>query len=283
MHRRALQRVQAPTSFCGMLFMQVEVDALTIPDMLLLTKPARIITWHLGAQPQRTTQAHRSSKDGLANSGTGDNSSGSGNAPAAVAVPLSLEGEAQVCLQCISPLHVAEWCRQEAAYQVTGHAAGNVELIEAASGTLGTAGMHRQDDAVAAQAGSQGQHAEAIDCNPEAHCVLYWFEADCGEGGVLSTAPGKTRFGHWVQNVELLPRPLQLQPAQASPHVRSDDRGIASGHAGAGLSEPSERMHGLPNFQHIAPQGDNEQSSAKPSLRLRVRYMVDRLKFNLEL
>lgn len=39
-----------------------------------------------------------------------------------------------------------------------------------------------------------------------ANCVVYWFEADCGPGGWLSTCPGSscTYFGHWVQNVAFL-------------------------------------------------------------------------------
>jgi hypothetical protein len=34
--------------------------------------------------------------------------------------------------------------------------------------------------------------------------VVSWFEADCGEGGWLSTEPGKTRLGHWQQSVEFV-------------------------------------------------------------------------------
>ncbi|EFJ51147.1 hypothetical protein VOLCADRAFT_116501, partial [Volvox carteri f. nagariensis] len=48
-----------------------------------------------------------------------------------------------------------------------------------------------------------------------ANCVLYWFEADCGAGGWLSTQPGSscTYFGHWVQNVHFLEEPLPLPPS----------------------------------------------------------------------
>ncbi|GIL48462.1 hypothetical protein Vafri_4979, partial [Volvox africanus] len=49
-----------------------------------------------------------------------------------------------------------------------------------------------------------------------ATCIVYWFEADCGIGGWLSTQPGSscTYYGHWVQNVQFLEEPLPLLPLQ---------------------------------------------------------------------
>ncbi|KAG2432543.1 hypothetical protein HXX76_008888 [Chlamydomonas incerta] len=47
---------------------------------------------------------------------------------------------------------------------------------------------------------------------PVGNCVVFWFEADCGAGGWISTAPGSgsTYHGHWIQNVQFLPEPLPV-------------------------------------------------------------------------
>lgn len=46
--------------------------------------------------------------------------------------------------------------------------------------------------------------------------VVSWFEADCGEGGWLSTAPGNTRLGHWQQSVELVRSAAAAETAAGS-------------------------------------------------------------------
>ena len=43
-----------------------------------------------------------------------------------------------------------------------------------------------------------------------ADCIVSWFEADMGDGGWLSTAPGHTtRHGHWVQTIQFI-EPVKL-------------------------------------------------------------------------
>ncbi|KAG2486746.1 hypothetical protein HYH03_014671 [Edaphochlamys debaryana] len=52
-----------------------------------------------------------------------------------------------------------------------------------------------------------------------ANCVVYWFEADCGSGGWISTQPGSssTYYGHWTSNVQFLDPVLPLvAPAVAA-------------------------------------------------------------------
>jgi hypothetical protein len=85
-------------------------------------------------------------------------------------------------------------------------------------------------------------------------CVVSWFEADCGAGGWLSTAPGTTKYGHWQQSVEFVAVP----PAAAA---------IAAAVLGGGLASFDEDGNG--------------SSSSSGSLSLRVNWAVDRLKFSL--
>ena len=39
---------------------------------------------------------------------------------------------------------------------------------------------------------------------PPADCIVSWFEADCGEGGWLSSGPSGCKRTHWGQNVHFL-------------------------------------------------------------------------------
>ena len=50
----------------------------------------------------------------------------------------------------------------------------------------------------------------------EVDCIVSWFEADLGEGGVLSTGPGQPSSlgGHWVQCIQLLKEPVRLTGEQ---------------------------------------------------------------------
>jgi hypothetical protein len=49
--------------------------------------------------------------------------------------------------------------------------------------------------------------------------VVSWFEADCGEGGWLSTAPGNTPLGHWQQSVEFVGHAAAVGPSSSSSSV----------------------------------------------------------------
>ena len=51
-----------------------------------------------------------------------------------------------------------------------------------------------------------------VDATVEVDCVVSWFEADMGDGGVLSTGPGQPSSlgGHWVQCIQLLAEPVRL-------------------------------------------------------------------------
>jgi hypothetical protein len=90
-------------------------------------------------------------------------------------------------------------------------------------------------------------------------CVVSWFEADCGAGGWLSTAPGTTKYGHWQQSVEFVAVP----PAAAA---------VAAAVLGGGLSTCAEDGD---------EEGEGSGSSSSGSFNVCVSWAVDRLKFSL--
>jgi hypothetical protein len=116
--------------------------------------------------------------------------------------PIKLSGKQAVQLQALpGGLLLQEWMQQQqhaqegqqppckqaacrsdpaAATSSSSAAAGDAEVNAASAGVpaggLGSAGL----------------------------LVVSWFEAGCGEGGWLSTEPGKTRLGHWQQSVEFV-------------------------------------------------------------------------------
>jgi hypothetical protein len=56
----------------------------------------------------------------------------------------------------------------------------------------------------AAGAGSAADQGFGAPQKADDLLVVSWFEADCAEGGWLSTEPGNTRLGHWQQSVEFV-------------------------------------------------------------------------------
>lgn len=104
---------------------------------------------------------------------------------------------------------------------------------------------------------AQQKKAAAAAAAAKELCVVSWFEADCGAGGWLSTAPGTTKYGHWQQSVEFVAAP----PAAAA---------VAAAVLGGGLATFDEDE-----------TDDSVGSSSSSSLSLRVSWAVDRLKFSL--
>jgi hypothetical protein len=51
----------------------------------------------------------------------------------------------------------------------------------------------------------QQQQQQKEQLEPLQPVVLSWFQADCGDGGWLSTGPGATYYGHWQQSIEMHP------------------------------------------------------------------------------
>lgn len=90
-----------------------------------------------------------------------------------------------------------------------------------------------------------------------ADCVVSWFEADCGEGGWMSTAPGAVGGGrgHWMQSVQFL-----LQPMLLPIPVEEESQGEGPGFSGG-----------------VGPVGVGK------AYRLKAKYMVDRVLLDLEL
>lgn len=84
----------------------------------------------------------------------------------------------------------------------SGPAALAAALEKCSLGASEAGGAAAAAPSPAAQAAAPGSAPETS--LPDANCIVHWFEADCGAGGVVSTAPGTTPWGHWVQNVELL-------------------------------------------------------------------------------
>lgn len=103
---------------------------------------------------------------------------------------------------------------------------------------------------------AQQKKAAAAAAAAKELCVVSWFEADCGAGGWLSTAPGTTKYGHWQQSVEFV-----AAPAAAA---------VAAAVLGGGLATFDEDE-----------TDDSVGSSSSSSLSLRVSWAVDRLKFRL--
>lgn len=87
------------------------------------------------------------------------------------------------------------------------------------SGGISADSRQRSIEEACPAASSSGQgRAESQPVPAFANCIVHWFKADCGAGGWLSTGPGNTLYGHWVQNVELLPEPFPV-------HVIKDSNG----------------------------------------------------------
>ncbi|KAF8067170.1 hypothetical protein HT031_002217 [Scenedesmus sp. PABB004] len=99
---------------------------------------------------------------------------------------LQLNGQATVQLAALpAPLPLRAWMAQS----------GAPDWRAAAPEQAGGAGAEPQPP-------PPGDGAAAAEL-----CVVSWFEADCGDGGWLSTAPGATKYGHWQQSLEFVAPP----------------------------------------------------------------------------
>jgi hypothetical protein len=122
--------------------------------------------------------------------------------------PVKLSGHRALQLQELATgVLLQDWMHQQLLLQGTGrepqHSGDSNGTATAAAGVAsspggGDAGTRVIDNAAtgAALAAPVADQHELL--------VVSWFEADCGEGGWLSTAPGKTCLGHWQQSVEFV-------------------------------------------------------------------------------
>jgi hypothetical protein len=123
--------------------------------------------------------------------------------------PIKLSGKRALQLQGLeSGVLLQDWMRQQLLLlQEKGrepqHGGDSSSSTAAAAGVASspdgadasTAGVNNAAGAAAVAAAVADRH-ELL--------VVSWFEADCGDGGWLSTAPGKTHLGHWQQSVEFV-------------------------------------------------------------------------------
>lgn len=112
--------------------------------------------------------------------------------------PIKLSGKQVVQLQALdSALLLQDWMAQQQQQQQQERQQPPEQY--ACSGSSSSSVEPAPGVAGAGSAATQGSGAPRKLDNL---LVVSWFEADCGEGGWLSTAPGNTRLGHWQQSVE---------------------------------------------------------------------------------
>jgi hypothetical protein len=116
--------------------------------------------------------------------------------------PIQLAGRRKVTLPALEGgLSLQQWMHQQQQQQ-------QQQLCEQRS----TEQQQQQQQ----QPETQPQSASnASSAKHEELLVVSWFEADCGEGGWLSTAPGNTPLGHWQQSVEFVGRASAVGPSSS--------------------------------------------------------------------
>lgn len=123
--------------------------------------------------------------------------------------PIKLSGKQAVQLQALPEggLLLQEWMQQQHAQEgEEQHVPPSGQEQAVCSSTPAAAATTTSNSTTAGDAGvsavAAGIAAGAV--GSAGLLVVSWFEADCGEGGWLSTEPGKTRLGHWQQSVEFV-------------------------------------------------------------------------------
>ncbi|KAF6255386.1 hypothetical protein COO60DRAFT_216233 [Scenedesmus sp. NREL 46B-D3] len=161
--------------------------------------------------------------------------------------PLQLHGQAGVQLPALEQgLLLSSWMEQQRLQPQGQHVMQQQQ-------------QQQQGGAVVRRNEKSAQQKKAAAAAGKGLCVVSWFEADCGAGGWLSTAPGTTKYGHWQQSVEFVAVP----PAAAA---------VAAAVVGGGLPTCSEDDLG---------SSSSSTSSSSSSFNLCVSWAVDRLKFSL--
>lgn len=133
--------------------------------------------------------------------------------------PLDLNGQVTVQLPLLQkPLLLGKWMKQQRQagveqqqqvqqqrQQPQGEGSEAVAKVPAADG--GTSPSLERSSAGVGAPCTHGREWQQ-EASGSGLCVVSWFEADCGAGGWLSTAPGNTKYGHWQQSVEFVQAPL---------------------------------------------------------------------------
>lgn len=116
--------------------------------------------------------------------------------------------------------------------------------------------------------------------------VVSWFEADCGQGGVLSTAPGHTALGHWQQSVEFVGSSISSSLQQQQQHQQQrcqecsgGDDGTSS--AGGSVDDTGTRSSCVGGGYSKADKGATGSSSISSRFALQVSWQHDRVSFEL--
>jgi hypothetical protein len=173
--------------------------------------------------------------------------------------PLRLNGQVDVGLPAFeTAMLLSTWMEQQ---QLQPQGQGAFAEQQQQQGMLGGGPIQQQK-----VKGLQQKKGAAAAAAAKELCVVSWFEADCGAGGWLSTAPGTTKYGHWQQSVEFVAGP----PAAAA--------AVAAAVLGGGLQvcEEEEEAEG-----EEEGSGSSGSSSSSRMFMLRVNWAVDRLKFSL--
>jgi hypothetical protein len=158
--------------------------------------------------------------------------------------PVKLSGKQQVQLPTLQQrLRLADWMQQQ---QTSGEqraaafalpAAAEAAIMAPAAAAAAFALPAAAEAAIMAPAAAAAGEEEEL-------LVVSWFEADCGAGGWLSTAPGTTPLGHWQQSVEFvrsstavaLHRTAQSGSGGGSSGSSGSGSGVAAGVAGPTLT-----------------------------------------------
>ena len=86
--------------------------------------------------------------------------------------------------------------------------------------------------------------------------VLYWFEADCGAGGVVTTAPGRTPAEHWAQSFEFAARgAADLEAALLAHAARAGAAVPEGGGSGGGGGGAGGQLSAAPALEVLLDAG----------------------------
>jgi hypothetical protein len=113
--------------------------------------------------------------------------------------PLPMQGQQEVRLGLLQePILLGAWIANRQRPQQVGSSRGGGGG-GGGGGASGTGQGRGADEVVQHPGAVEEEGVDGAGCG-----VLYWFEADCGEGSVVSTEPGTTHYGHWQQSFEFL-------------------------------------------------------------------------------
>ncbi len=168
--------------------------------------------------------------------------------------PLPLQGATTVQLPRCAPTHVTHYAAHNTTHPLAHPPATSAPHSDGTARSRDTAAP-----ASAPATGAAPATAPATGVAGGPNCAVYWFEADCGEGGWLSTGPGYCHYGHWSQCFD-------FDAVTKARHGQTDGQDQA-------VSEKSESVSGP-----VTEKSEATVSEKSESVCVSVSWSVDRIR-----